>query len=163
MASSPTRKRNACARRYRSNAIVREYPARSSTASTFKSRCRRSAIRTSPVATLANRTEIIRQRVNNARDVQLQRFQKRSIHANAQMGARDIKRYCAVNDDAEKLLETAINKLGLIARAYSRLLKVGQPSPISQAQKKFTQPTSLRRSSIEVWTEDSRISQQETF
>ena len=71
-------------------------------------------------------SEIIRQRVNNARDVQLQRFQKRTIHANAQMGARDIKRYCAVNDDAEKLLETAINKLGLSARAYSRVLKVGR-------------------------------------
>jgi predicted ATPase with chaperone activity len=37
-------------------------------------------------------SETIRQRVNNARDVQLQRFQKRTIHANAQMGARDIKR-----------------------------------------------------------------------
>ena len=42
------------------------------------------------------------------------------------MGSRDIKRYCAVNDDAEKLLETAINKLGLSARAYSRVLKVGR-------------------------------------
>jgi Magnesium chelatase, subunit ChlI C-terminal len=111
---APTRERNASARRYKSNAIV---PAPSSTASTSKSRCRRSPIRASPVATLANRTEIIRQRVNNARNVQLQRFQKRSIHANAQMSARDIKRYCAVNDDAEKLLETAVNKLGLSARA----------------------------------------------
>ena len=42
------------------------------------------------------------------------------------MGARDIKRYCSVKDDAEKLLETAINKLGLSARAYSRVLKVGR-------------------------------------
>ena len=42
------------------------------------------------------------------------------------MGARDIKRYCPVNDDAERLLETAINKLGLSARAYSRVLKVGR-------------------------------------
>ena len=37
-----------------------------------------------------------------------------------------IKRYCAVKEDAEKLLETAINKLGLSARAYSRVLKVGR-------------------------------------
>ena len=71
-------------------------------------------------------SELIRQRVNNARMVQLQRFQKRNIHANAQMGTRDIKRYCSVNDDAERLLETAINKLGLSARAYSRVLKVGR-------------------------------------
>jgi len=46
-------------------------------------------------------SEIIRQRVNNARTVQLQRFHKRNIHANAQMGTRDIKRCgclpCAMN------------------------------------------------------------------
>jgi magnesium chelatase family protein len=71
-------------------------------------------------------SELIRQRVNNARTVQLQRFQKRNMHANVQMGARDIKRYCTVNDDAERLLETAINNLGLSARAYSRVLKVGR-------------------------------------
>ena len=68
----------------------------------------------------------VRQRVNAARSIQLQRFVNRKIHANAQMGAKDIKRYCAVNDAAEKLLETAINKLGLSARAYSRILKVGR-------------------------------------
>ena len=42
------------------------------------------------------------------------------------MGAKEIKRYCAVKEDAKKLLETAINKLGLSARAYSRVLKVGR-------------------------------------
>jgi magnesium chelatase family protein len=69
---------------------------------------------------------VIRERVNAARAIQLTRFQKAKIHANAQMGAREIKRYCSVNVDAEKLLETAINKLGLSARAYSRVLKVGR-------------------------------------
>ncbi|MGH7817243.1 MAG: YifB family Mg chelatase-like AAA ATPase [Candidatus Binatia bacterium] len=71
-------------------------------------------------------SSIIRARVNQARKIQLQRFDKSKIHANAQMGAREIKRYCAVKEDAEKLLETAINKLGLSARAYSRVLKVGR-------------------------------------
>jgi magnesium chelatase family protein len=71
-------------------------------------------------------SDIIRRRVNQARTIQLQRFDKTKIHANAQMGTREIKRYCAVKDDAEKLLETAINKLGLSARAYSRVLKVGR-------------------------------------
>jgi magnesium chelatase family protein len=42
------------------------------------------------------------------------------------MGTKDIKRYCLVNGEGEKLLETAINKLGLSARAYSRVLKVGR-------------------------------------
>jgi magnesium chelatase family protein len=87
----------------------------------------------------------IRQRVNAARQIQLSRFQKRNLHANAQMGTRDIKRYCAVKPEAEKLLEVAINKLGLSARAYSRVLKVArtiadlegaediQPSHVSEA------------------------------
>ena len=88
---------------------------------------------------------LIRQRVNRARSIQLERFQKRGIHANAQMGSKDIRRYCAVKEGSEKLLEVAINKLGLSARAYSRILKVGrtiadlegseeiQPSHISEA------------------------------
>jgi magnesium chelatase family protein len=61
------------------------------------------------------------------------------------MGSRDIKRHCVVKEGAEKLLEMAINKLGLSARAYSRILKVGrtiadlerseeiQPTHISEA------------------------------
>jgi magnesium chelatase family protein len=71
-------------------------------------------------------SNVIRERVNNARKIQLQRFDKTKIHANAQMGAKEIKRYCAVKADADRLLETAINKLGLSARAYSRVLKVGR-------------------------------------
>jgi magnesium chelatase family protein len=71
-------------------------------------------------------SSVIRQRVNDARTAQLERFQKRTIHANAQMGAKDIKRYCVVKEEAERLLETAINKLGLSARAYSRVLKVSR-------------------------------------
>jgi magnesium chelatase family protein len=61
-------------------------------------------------------SSLIRQRVNAARQIQLERFQKRGIYANAQMGSKDIKRHCAVNTEAEKLLEVAINKLGLSTR-----------------------------------------------
>ena len=71
-------------------------------------------------------SSLVRQRVNAARVIQLKRFEKRGIHANAQMGTREIKRYCVVKEGAERLLETAINKLGLSARAYSRILKVGR-------------------------------------
>ena len=88
---------------------------------------------------------LIRQRVNRARSIQLERFQKKGIHANAQMGTKEIRRHCVVKEGAEKLLEVAINKLGLSARAYSRILKVGrtiadlegseeiQPAHISEA------------------------------
>jgi len=88
---------------------------------------------------------LIRQRVNRARSIQLERFQKKGIHANAQMGTKELRRHCVVKEGAEKLLEVAINKLGLSARAYSRILKVGrtiadlegseeiQPAHISEA------------------------------
>ncbi|MEE9145018.1 MAG: YifB family Mg chelatase-like AAA ATPase [Candidatus Binatia bacterium] len=71
-------------------------------------------------------SSVIRQRVNAARTIQLRRFQKKHIYANAQMGSKEIKRHCVVGEGAEKLLEVAINKLGLSARAYTRILKVGR-------------------------------------
>ena len=71
-------------------------------------------------------SDSIRQRVNAGRSIQLERFQKRGIHSNAQMGTRDIKRHCSINEGGERLLEVAINKLGLSARAYTRILKVSR-------------------------------------
>src|SRR5512135_209148 len=55
----------------------------------------------------------IRVRVDRARGLQLARFQGRKIFCNAQMNARDLKRYCRPDTAAEKLLETAMTKLGL--------------------------------------------------
>ena len=71
-------------------------------------------------------SNFIRERVNQARKIQLHRFDKSKLHVNAQIGAKEIKRYCAVKDDADRRLETAINTLVLSARAYSRVLKVGR-------------------------------------
>jgi magnesium chelatase family protein len=68
----------------------------------------------------------IRRRVDRAREVQLARFHGRKIFCNAQMSARDLKRFCKVDSAAEKLLETAMTKLGLSARAYTRILKVSR-------------------------------------
>jgi magnesium chelatase family protein len=68
----------------------------------------------------------IRARVDCAREVQLDRFRGRKIFSNAQMSARDLRRYCKPNDAAEKLLEAAMTKLGLSARAYTRILKVAR-------------------------------------
>lgn len=72
------------------------------------------------------RSERIRQRVTRARERQLQRFQGKKIYANAQMGTREIKRFCPVCPDSQRLLETAVTKLGFSARAYDRVLKVAR-------------------------------------
>jgi magnesium chelatase family protein len=42
------------------------------------------------------------------------------------MASRHIKRFCRIGDDSQRLLETAIDKLGLSARAYSRILKIAR-------------------------------------
>ncbi len=71
-------------------------------------------------------SEAIRERVNRARAVQAERFGQAGIHANARMSARDVQRHCRVDPAGEQLLETAIRRLGLSARAYVRILKVSR-------------------------------------
>ena len=69
----------------------------------------------------------IRERVAKARDVQTQRFNNyKRVHCNAQMAARDIKKYCELDAECRDLLKVAILRLGLSARAYTRILKVAR-------------------------------------
>jgi magnesium chelatase family protein len=68
----------------------------------------------------------IRERVNRAREVQRRRFADRGIHCNAQMTTRDVERWCRPDDEGENLIRTAIEKLGLTARAYHRVLKLAR-------------------------------------
>ena len=49
-----------------------------------------------------------------------------TIFCNAQMAPRDLRQHCNVEGDAEQLLEMAMNKLALSARAYTRILKVAR-------------------------------------
>jgi magnesium chelatase family protein len=70
----------------------------------------------------------IRARVIRARDTQLVRFgsEGERIYANAQMGSREIRKYCELGTDSEHLLERAMAKQGLSARAHDRILKVAR-------------------------------------
>ena len=69
----------------------------------------------------------IRQRVENAREIQLNRFtDKKHIFCNARMESKDIRQYCKIDQQGEELLKMAITKLGLSARAYDRILKVAR-------------------------------------
>ncbi|TET24162.1 MAG: ATP-binding protein [Candidatus Aminicenantes bacterium] len=68
----------------------------------------------------------IRKRVINARERQLQRFKERKIYSNAQMGTKEVKKHCQVDDEGKELLEMAVDKLGFSARAYTRVLKVAR-------------------------------------
>src|SRR5437868_3250916 len=70
----------------------------------------------------------IRNRVLRAREVQLNRFAAAGerIYSNAQMGPRQIRTYCELSSDCERLLERAMQQQGLSARAHDRILKLAR-------------------------------------
>ncbi|MBQ5550697.1 MAG: YifB family Mg chelatase-like AAA ATPase [Bacteroidales bacterium] len=69
----------------------------------------------------------IRERVVKAREIQQKRFeQSPSIHCNAQMTSSKIRTYCVLDEASMTLLKKAMEKLGLSARAYDRILKVSR-------------------------------------
>jgi magnesium chelatase family protein len=67
-------------------------------------------------------------RVVRARDVQLQRFSggRPKIYCNAQMSSQQIRKFCELSADCERLLERAMAQQGLSARAHDRILKVAR-------------------------------------
>jgi magnesium chelatase family protein len=68
----------------------------------------------------------IRERVTRARTIQQDRFKSDGIYANAHMKPRHIRKYCMIGADCQALMEAAMNRLGLSARAYNRVLKVAR-------------------------------------
>jgi magnesium chelatase family protein len=68
----------------------------------------------------------IRERVTCARNLQHERLQREGIFSNAQMTPRLIRRYCRIDAESERMLEAAMARLGLSARAYDRILKVSR-------------------------------------
>jgi magnesium chelatase family protein len=74
----------------------------------------------------AESSEEIRSRVAGARGRQLARFDGEGIFANAQMSPRQIRRFGRIDAECERLLESAMARQGLSARAYDRILKVSR-------------------------------------
>ncbi len=69
----------------------------------------------------------IRERVMQARMVQEQRFKRVDhIHCNAQMSSKAVRELCQISEEGTLLLKRAMEKLGLSARAYDRILKVAR-------------------------------------
>lgn len=72
------------------------------------------------------KSETIRARVLKAREIQQARYQDLEISYNAQMGSRQIEQFCALDEVSFALIKQAMDKLGLSARAYDRILKVAR-------------------------------------
>ena len=70
---------------------------------------------------------VIRERVTKARKIQEVRFRKNEkLHYNAQMGVKQIRKYCKLDESSSELLKNAMERLNLSARAYDRILKVSR-------------------------------------
>lgn len=75
---------------------------------------------------IGEESAVVRQRVEAARQVAHQRFQNEPLHCNAEMQSRHIRQWCRLDEATRNLLEGAIRKLGLSARATDRILKVAR-------------------------------------
>lgn len=68
----------------------------------------------------------IKERVNKARKIQLQRFSDTKIFSNSKMNSAQTNKYCKLDEDGKKMMELAFNNLNLSARAHDRILKVAR-------------------------------------
>ena len=76
---------------------------------------------------LSEKSEKIRERVVAAREIQTQRYSAHSgMHSNAMMGSKQLREICRIDEAGQALLKQAMEKLGLSARAYDRILKVSR-------------------------------------
>ena len=71
-------------------------------------------------------SEVIRNRVNNARKIQLERYKNLNIFSNSELTPKLIDKVCKLNEASKTILRKSFEKLNLSARAYSRILKVAR-------------------------------------
>lgn len=71
-------------------------------------------------------SKIVRERVIRARQIQLKRFKDEGIYCNAHMKTKHLKKFCKIDEDCHSLLQSAMEKLGLSARAHSKIIKVAR-------------------------------------
>jgi magnesium chelatase family protein len=75
----------------------------------------------------SEKSEAIRKRVISARKIQLERFiNHKHVFNNGDMGSKEVRTFCKLDEQGEELLKMAMTKLGLSARAYDRILKVSR-------------------------------------
>lgn len=76
--------------------------------------------------TAGEASDVIRQRVVKAREIQQRRLEPWGMHCNAQMGRSEVVKYCSLDDTAQAVLEKYFNILNLSARSHDRILKVAR-------------------------------------
>lgn len=68
----------------------------------------------------------IKERVDKARKIQVERYMELKIYSNAELNHAEIEKFCALDEKGKKVLEEAFNKFGLSVRAHDKILKIAR-------------------------------------
>ncbi len=83
---------------------------------------------------------VIRERVKAAREIQAERLDGTGLYANSQMENVQLRKFCELDHESRTLLETAMERLGLSARAYTRIIKLARTIADLEAAPDITPP-----------------------
>jgi len=89
---------------------------------------------------LAEKSTVIRERVKEARSIQLKRFRELPLFTNAEMNTKYIQAFCPVGPEEKRLLQAAVSKMKLSPRGYHRLLKVARTIADLAGEKNIRSP-----------------------
>ena len=81
----------------------------------------------------------IKNRVNKARKIQIERYKEHNIYSNAELTPKLIEKFCKLDNSSKIILEKAFKKLGLSPRAYGRILKVARTIADLEAKYQISQ------------------------
>lgn len=81
----------------------------------------------------------IKNRVNKARKIQIERYKEYNIYSNAELTPKLIEKFCKLDNPSKIILEKAFKKLGLSPRAYGRILKVARTIADLEAKYQISQ------------------------
>ena len=95
----------------------------------------------------AEPSEAIAQRVLRARAIQRNRFAGSGIFCNAEMNSKQLEKFCPLDEACKDLLESIIDKLGLSARAYTRIIKIAR-TIADLAESPYIQPQHLTEAAL---------------
>lgn len=84
-------------------------------------------------------SDIIRKRVETARNIQLERFKKENIFSNSEMNEKHLKKYCKLDSRCINIIEKAVKMFNISTRAYSRILKVSRTIADLSGREKINQ------------------------
>jgi hypothetical protein len=149
--TSTTRGTSASARRCRSRAIWRRSPGRCSTGSICRSKCRRWRRRRSRHPRRASRRRRSASASRRPRQIQRERFRRSGAQCNGEMSSRQLRRHCELDAPSRHLIEQALARLGLSARAYDRVLRWRARSRTSRDASAWNPGTSRRRCTTGRW------------